>query len=99
MAALLLVSQRETTKSISGNTTACLVALPLPEQIFRVLAFWALGLNYYQAPEFDEGVHGNVTLAWSKRGKGIAVPSPGSLFHRSRRRVLLSISDGVATVW
>ena len=46
VAALILISQREALCLIAGNTTACLLGLPLPEQIFRVWAFWALGLNY-----------------------------------------------------
>jgi hypothetical protein len=70
VAALLIISQRESSRSVPGNTSACLIALPLPEQIFRVWGFWALGLNYYHAPEFDESVHSDAALAWSKRAKG-----------------------------
>jgi hypothetical protein len=70
VAALLLVTQFEAACSTPGDTTACLLALPLPEQIYRVWAFWALGLNFYQAPSFAEEIHLDANAAWLKRGKG-----------------------------
>jgi hypothetical protein len=69
-AALVLVVQTEAVRSASGHTTACLLALPLPEQIFRVWAFWALNLNFYSAPSIAEDVHVRASAAWPKRGKG-----------------------------
>jgi hypothetical protein len=79
--ALLLVTQFESASSVPGDTMACLHALPLPEQIYRVWAFWALGLNYYQAPNFAEEIHLDANSAWVKRAKGdLYRPTPGEPF-------------------
>jgi hypothetical protein len=80
-AALILVVQTETAKSILGHTTACQVALPLPEQIFRVWAFWALGLNYYRASTLPDDVYLDANKVWKKRGRGeLLRPSLGEPF-------------------
>jgi hypothetical protein len=55
-AALLLWSKGEASQAIAGHASACQAALSLPEQTFRVWAFWRLGLDYYHAPDGAEEV-------------------------------------------
>jgi hypothetical protein len=63
-ACLLLLLQYEIGKTIPGNTFACQLILPLPEQIFRIWAFWALGINYYHAPSDLAHIWDTVEAHW-----------------------------------
>src|SRR5262249_40244437 len=65
-------------RAIAGNTSACQAVLALPEQIFRVWAFWRLGLNYYKAPAGHDEVWEDVKRKW--RYGNPRIPQAGEEF-------------------
>lgn len=80
IAALALLVQAEAGKRISGLGTACQFVLALPEQIFRIWALWALGLNYYDAPAVDEFVWKTVANEWPQVHGRLQRAAPGQEF-------------------
>ena len=63
-AAFLLLCKFETCNAISGHAAACQASLALPEQLLRVWAFWALGINYYSTPESAETIWEAAEAEW-----------------------------------
>jgi hypothetical protein len=74
-ALLLLTAKYESSNAIAGNTSAMQAALPLPEQLFRLLVFWSLGINYYAAPSEMEESWSEACKHWPVN-KGELVPTP-----------------------
>ncbi len=74
-ALLLLTAKYESSSAIAGNASALQSALPLPEQLFRVLVYWSLGINYYAAPSGMEESWSEACKNWPKT-KGELVPTP-----------------------
>ncbi|MAD79243.1 MAG: hypothetical protein CMJ50_00150, partial [Planctomycetaceae bacterium] len=72
-AAILLLLKHESCSAIPGHASACQAALYLPEQIFRVWAFWCLGINYYKAPENAEKIWSDAELRWPVERRGTLV--------------------------
>lgn len=60
--------------SIPGNSLACQASLNLPEQIFRVWAYWKLGVNYYISFDSAEEEWDDVAREW---GGNFERPRPG----------------------
>jgi hypothetical protein len=79
-AAMLLVVKGEAIQNIDGDETACVAALPLPEQIFRIWAFWHLKLNYYRAPAGRSDVWEEVTKRWPREMGEPRQAEPGQRF-------------------
>jgi len=77
---LLLTTKYESSVIIAGNASALQTALSLPEQVFRVLVFWSLGINYYSAPAGMEDSWDTAIANWPEaRGTLISTP-PGEQF-------------------
>ena len=77
-AALLIVLWLDNCRSITSNSLALSAALPLPEQIFRIWAFWMAGISYDQAPGGDEvaAVWDDAKGAWPQK-YGVLQPISG----------------------
>jgi hypothetical protein len=66
-AALALLDERIEFASATLNHSAAIqLAVPLPEQIFRIWALWALNVDYYKAPEIDERAFADAANALKK---------------------------------
>src|SRR5262249_6595359 len=63
-AALLVLLELEAGRCTPGRAAACARIMALPEQIFRVWAFWTLDLNFYSAPPSDDPAWAEVTAQW-----------------------------------
>ena len=72
-AALLIVLWLDNCRSITSNSLALSAALPLPEQIFRIWAFWMMGINYDEAPVGEQ-----VAATWDA-AKDVWPPKYGEL--------------------
>lgn len=80
-AALLLLQTRlETARAMAGDTAAVAYALPLPEQVLRVWAFWAVGVNDYAAPAHDDPAWDVVRANWPLQKGPPTLPQPGGEF-------------------
>jgi hypothetical protein len=83
-AAFLLWVKYEASRNIKGPSEACQVALNLPEQIFRIWAFWRLGLNYYEAPSDVDEIWDLVEQSWkpasATRSNALRRAEPGTKF-------------------
>jgi hypothetical protein len=83
-AALLLRLKYDTARAIPGPARAVREVVELPEQLFRVWAFWRLKLNYYEAPTAQEEVWQKVEQAWplstGEEPATICRPVPGQQF-------------------
>ena len=77
---LLLLVKYEAGKAVAGDGSACQFVLFLPEQIFRIWAFWGLGLDYYHAPTGCEDIWENVERAWPSVHGPVRRASPGRGF-------------------
>jgi len=63
-AALALLDERiEFAATTLNHSAAIQLAVPIPEQIFRIWALWALEIDYYKAPEIDEVAFTNASEA------------------------------------
>jgi hypothetical protein len=62
-ALLLIILSVESGRAIRGNVSAIRAVLPIPEQIYRLWAFWRFRLNYYEAPNLSH-VWDIVVAAW-----------------------------------
>jgi hypothetical protein len=65
-AVVLLLSQVEAARRISGNTVAFQVALPLPEQAIRLWAFLRVKVDFYCAPQVDRIAFQMAAAEWEK---------------------------------
>jgi hypothetical protein len=63
-ALLLVLCGVEAGRALTGNASAIRAVLPLPEQIYRLWAFWQLGLNYYEAQETRDEIWEIVCREW-----------------------------------
>lgn len=63
-AAALLLLQYEASRAMPGHSSACQSATALPEQIFRIWAFWALKLSFYEVPVDQDDIWEDVKRAW-----------------------------------
>jgi len=78
-ACLLLLLQYEIGKTNPGNSVACQLILPLPEQVLRIWAFWALGINYYSAPSNLAHIWDKADTHWPHHGS-LRRPEEGKEF-------------------
>lgn len=78
LVALQLIEMRlRGARKLRANTLAVHAALPLPEQIFRMWAFYALEIDYYRAPSIEDDVWSQVeALAQTPLGR----PASGQTF-------------------
>jgi hypothetical protein len=77
----LIVRHVEVARALPGSTHACLVAIALPEQLFRIWAFIRLGVNYYKVPPADEATWQQAEHAWRTLEKcAMKRPEPGTEF-------------------
>lgn len=81
VALTLLVLQLESAKSTRGNSDSIRKILSMPEQLFRVWAWWKLGINYYCAPNNSDATWNAADEAWSISGSNRLVrAAPGTQF-------------------
>lgn len=71
---LLMALKIRAGKALAGNASACHCVLAVPEQIFRTWALWAIGVNFYKAPEGEEEVWRSVSESWAQGTLAIATP-------------------------
>ena len=76
-ALLLIILSVESGRAIRGNASAIRAVLPIPEQIYRLWAFWRFRLNYYEAPNLSH-IWDMVVAAWPHEKP--AQPKEGSSF-------------------
>jgi hypothetical protein len=77
----LIVRHAELARAVRGPTSACLIALAIPEQVFRVWAFLRLGINYYHAPSGKDEVWEDAERAWvALRKTPLRRPQAGQTF-------------------
>jgi hypothetical protein len=80
-ALLLLLSRLESARTMAGDTAALAYALPLPEQVMRVWALWAAGVNYYSVPPAEDPTWAIVRENWPLAQYGPPdLPEPGEDF-------------------
>lgn len=78
-AAVFLLLQYEASQAMPGHSSACQSATALPEQIFRVWAFWALRLTYYEVPADQDDVWEEVRRIWPH--ESLEKPEAGKSFY------------------
>jgi hypothetical protein len=64
VALLLVLCSVEAGRALTGNSSAIRAVLPVPEQIYRLWAFWRLGLNYYRAAATPRGIWQSILNEW-----------------------------------
>lgn len=70
VAVTLILLKHESCSAIPGNASACQAALFLPEQIFRVWAYWKLGVNYYATPDQSDVIWNDASAHWRADRRG-----------------------------
>ena len=78
--ATLLLAKYDAGTSIAGDASACQFALSLPEQIYRIWAWWKLGLNYYHAPSTESDIWDVVEHEWPTALGEVQRAQPDSQF-------------------
>ena len=70
VALLLVLCSVEAGRALTGNASAIRAVLPLPEQIYRLWAFWRLGINFYSAAETPPGIWKILRTQWPYAANG-----------------------------
>jgi hypothetical protein len=78
---LLMELQVAAGKAIPGDSAACEAVLAMPEQICRVWAKWAMGLDYYASPAGQDHVWQLAIEEWSRSSTSpLQAVAPGGRF-------------------
>jgi hypothetical protein len=92
----LLLLQLECAKAARGNSDSVRRVLSMPEQVFRVWAWWRLKVNYYRTPANADPTWEAADREWSRRQEspltrseeGAAFPNTMSFVHFCMARML-----------